>query len=102
LALLQEVGFGHFRLGQPCSTLSGGEAQRLRLAKTLLQKGHGQRLFLLDEPNTGLHVADVSLLLGLFRKLTDAGHTVVYVEHHPVLVALADGRVELGNGFICL
>jgi excinuclease ABC subunit A len=98
LALLQEVGLGHLRLGQPCNTLSGGEAQRLQLARTLLQKGQGRRLFLLDEPSTGLHVEDVSRLVKLFRKLTDAGHTLVYVEHHPVLIALADGTVELGPG----
>ena len=98
LALLQEVGLGHLRLGQPCSTLSGGEAQRLRLAKTLLQKGDAKRLFLLDEPSTGLHVADVSRLVNLFRKLTDAGHTLVFVEHHPLLIALADRKVELGPG----
>jgi excinuclease ABC subunit A len=98
LALLQEVGLGHLRLGQECNTLSGGEAQRLRLAKTLLQKGQGRRLFLLDEPSTGLHFEDVSRLLKLFRRLTDAGHTLVYIEHHPLLIALADRKVELGPG----
>lgn len=98
LTLLQAVGLGHLRLGQPCSTLSGGEAQRLRLAHTLLQEAQGQRLFLLDEPSTGLHIEDVSRLVKLFRSLTEAGHTLVYVEHHPVLIALADQQVELGPG----
>ncbi|MCL4109389.1 UNVERIFIED_CONTAM: hypothetical protein GTU68_033214 [Idotea baltica] len=98
LDLLQEVGLGHLRLGQASNTLSGGETQRLKLAKTLVQKGNGPRLFLLDEPSTGLHVEDVSRLVKLFRRLTDAGHTVVYIEHHPVLIALADRVVELGPG----
>ncbi len=98
LGLLEEVGLGHLRLGQPCSTLSGGEAQRLRLARTLLQEADGRHLFLLDEPSTGLHVEDISRLVKLFRRLTDAGHTLVYVEHHPVLIALADRKVELGPG----
>ena len=98
LTLLEKVGLGHLRLGQSCTTLSGGEAQRLRLASTLLQKGTGQRLFLLDEPSTGLHIQDVTRLVKLFRKLTDAGHTLVYVEHHPLLIALADRKIELGPG----
>lgn len=98
LDLLEEVGLGHLRLGQACSTLSGGEAQRLRLAKTFVQKGNGHSLFLLDEPSTGLHFEDVSRLVDLFRRLTDAGHTVVYIEHHPVLIASANRIVELGPG----
>ena len=96
---LVAVGLGYLRLGQATSTLSGGEAQRLKLASFLDRSSkEAPRLFLFDEPTTGLHVSDIDLLNQTLRRLVHAGHTVVVVEHSPDLIARADWVVDLGPG----
>jgi len=98
LQLLNDVGLSYLRLGQATRTLSGGERQRLHLACRLLPGNGGPDLFLCDEPTAGLHMADISQLLGLFRRLIQAGHTVVASEHNSQLIAEADCVIELGPG----
>ena len=96
LEVLAEVGLDYVRLGQPTSTLSGGEAQRLKLAAELAKSGCGANLYLFDEPTTGLHPEDTSRLLALFDRLVDAGHTLVVVEHDLEVVRRADWVLDLG------
>lgn len=96
LEVLRDVGLGYLELGQDLSTLSRGELARLKLAKELGRRGEGHTLYLLDEPATGLHERDVSMLIKVLRRLVQAGHTVVVVEHHLSMIAAADWAVDMG------
>ncbi len=93
---LSEVGLGYVKLGQPATTLSGGEAQRVKLASELLRRSTGKTIYILDEPTTGLHMADVHLLIEVLQKLVDGGNTVVIIEHNLDIIKTADYIIDLG------
>jgi len=96
LLTLKEVGLSYIRLGQPATTLSGGEAQRIKLASELSKKGGGGSLYLLDEPTTGLHFADLEKLILVLRRLVDKGNTVIVIEHNLDLIKNSDYIIDLG------
>ena len=96
LKILQEVGLGYLKLGQPSSMLSGGESQRIKLASHLETESTSDTLFIFDEPTTGLHIDDVSKLLKCFHKLIDLGHTIVIIEHNMYVISSADWLIDLG------
>lgn len=96
IKVLQDVGLGYIKLGQPSTTLSGGESQRVKLATELAKRDTGRTLYILDEPTTGLHFEDIRVLLGVLNRLVDKGNTVVVVEHNLDVIKAADHIIEMG------
>ena len=96
LQVLEEVGLGYIKLGQSAPTLSGGEAERVKLAKELQKKATGKTLFVLDEPTTGLHTDDIKRLLAILQKIVDNKDTVIVIEHNLDVIKVADHIIDLG------
>ena len=93
---LQDVGLGYIKLGQPSTTLSGGESQRVKLATELSKRDTGRTLYILDEPTTGLHFEDIRILMQVLQQLVDRGNTVVIIEHNLDVIKLADHIIDIG------
>ena len=93
---LYEVGLGYIKLGQPSTPLSGGEAQRIKLAAELSKKDTGNTFYILDEPTTGLHFEDISILLDVLNRLVDKGNTILVIEHNMDVIKMADWIIDLG------
>ena len=98
LKVLQDVGLGYIKLGQQCTTLSGGESQRIKLATELAKKDTGKTLYILDEPTTGLHFEDVNILLEVIQRLVDKGNSVIIIEHNLDVIKVADYLIDMGPG----
>ena len=96
LETLREVGLGYIKLGQAATTLSGGEAQRIKLSKELVKRATGRTIYIFDEPTTGLHFADIDQLLQVLSRLVDAGNTVIVIEHNLDVIKTADHVIDLG------
>lgn len=96
IKVLQEVGLGYIKLGQPSTTLSGGESQRVKLATELSKRDTGKTLYILDEPTTGLHFEDIRVLLGVLNRLVDKGNTVIVIEHNLDVIKVADYIIDMG------
>ena len=96
LRTIQEVGLGYIRLGQPATTFSGGEAQRVKLATELAKRSTGKTIYILDEPTTGLHFEDIRQLLDVINRLVDCGNTAVVIEHNLDVIKVADWIVDMG------
>ena len=96
LKAIQDVGLGYLKLGQSCTTLSGGESQRIKLAAELAKKETGRTLYIFDEPTTGLHFEDIRQLLSVFGKLVDRGNSVIIIEHNLDVIKSADWIVDMG------
>ncbi len=96
IKVMQDVGLGYIKLGQPCTTISGGESQRVKLATELSKRDTGKTLYILDEPTTGLHFEDIKVLLSVLNRLVDKGNTVIIIEHNPDIIRSADWLIEMG------
>ena len=96
IKVLQDVGLGYIKLGQPSSTLSGGESQRVKLAAELSKKDTGKTVFILDEPTTGLHFEDIKVLMGVLNRLVQKGNTVIVIEHNLDVIKCADYIIDMG------
>ena len=96
IKVLQDVGLGYIKLGQPSTTLSGGESQRVKLATELSKKDTGKTVYILDEPTTGLHFEDIRVLLGVLERLVDKGNTVIVIEHNMDVIKMADHIIDMG------
>jgi excinuclease ABC subunit A len=96
IKVLQEVGLGYIKLGQPSTTLSGGESQRVKLATELAKKDTGKTIYILDEPITGLHFEDIRVLMNVLNRLVDKGNTVIVIEHNLDVIKVADQIIDLG------
>ena len=103
IKMLQEVGLGYIKLGQPSTTLSGGESQRIKLSAELAKKDTGNTLYILDEPTTGLHFEDINVLLGVLNRLVDKGNTLIVIEHNMDVIKCADHIIDIGmeGGVLC-
>ena len=96
IKVLQEVGLGYIKLGQPSTTLSGGESQRVKLATELSKRDTGNTLYILDEPTTGLHFEDIRVLMNVLQRLVDKGNTVIVIEHNLDVIKMADHIIDMG------